>query len=65
MVSEQESDLGSNCWARLKPIPSVHHVPINQSNTLMSWGPTGGQQTKVQFSEFIQIKSLSYMQNSL
>ena len=32
---------------------------------LMSWGPAGGQQTKVQFSEFIQIKSLSYMQNSL
>ena len=32
---------------------------------LMSWGPTGGQQRKVQFSEFTQIKSLSYMQNSL
>ena len=56
----------SSLLARVKvAVPSP--LPINQSIKiyLMSWGPTGGQQTKVQFSEFIQIKSLSYMQNSL
>ena len=33
------------------------------STYFMSWGPTGGQQTSIQFSEVVQTKSLSYMQN--
>ena len=34
---------------------------INQSIFLMSWGPTGTQQTRDQFGEFMQIRFASYM----
>lgn len=39
---------------------------INQfMNILMSWGAAGGQQTRVQVSEFIQTRSLSMQNNNL